>query len=210
MVLELERALKGLRRARPIFHSEADFQHALAWSFHEQYPAAKVRLEYKPFPDKPLYVDIWVNQGNATAAIELKYLTRKTEVTVDGELFALKQQSAQDTRRYDVLKDLERLESISSAIRGVVGYAVVLTNDQAYWQPSRNPETIDAAFRLHEGRVLTGTLAWNKRASAGTIKGRERPLTLTGSYTVTWQPYSKIESARNSEFRYHLHRIQLA
>ena len=36
--------------------------------------------------------------------------------------------------------------------------------------------SIDAAFRLHEGRVLAGTLRWAARAGAGTTKGRDTPL----------------------------------
>lgn len=53
-----------LLKERPVFHSEADFQHALAWSIHRVYPDAKIRLEYRPPSFGRHYVDLWVvNQG---------------------------------------------------------------------------------------------------------------------------------------------------
>ena len=42
-------------RDRPVFHSEADFQHALAWCIHEAIPDGGCRLEFKPFPANPIY-----------------------------------------------------------------------------------------------------------------------------------------------------------
>jgi hypothetical protein len=32
---------------RPLFHSEADFQHALAWRLQEQHRQISIRLEYR-------------------------------------------------------------------------------------------------------------------------------------------------------------------
>src|SRR6266567_4623533 len=65
-----------LAAERPIFHSEADFQHALAWLLHQRFPHAALRLEYRPFPDERFYLDIWVDIGTERLAIELKYPTR--------------------------------------------------------------------------------------------------------------------------------------
>jgi hypothetical protein len=44
-MLDLESTLTALAFERRIFHSEADFQHALAWKLHERHPDAKIRLE---------------------------------------------------------------------------------------------------------------------------------------------------------------------
>src|SRR5258708_23644305 len=38
------------------------------------------------------------------------------------------------------------------------GQVLVLSNDRSYWQPGSRTDTIDAEFRIHEDRVLTGTL----------------------------------------------------
>jgi hypothetical protein len=88
-VIDVSKILGQLAVERPIFHSEADFQHALAWKLHEVMSEARIRLEYRPFPGKPLYLDIWMGLQFA-AAIELKYATRKLLVEVGDEQFNLK------------------------------------------------------------------------------------------------------------------------
>ena len=42
------------------------------------------------------------------------------------------------------------------------GYAVLLTNEPSFWNPpgSARKSLNDAAFRLHEGREITGEMAW--------------------------------------------------
>jgi hypothetical protein len=65
---------------------------------------------------------------------------------------------------------------------------VVLTNDRSYWQPGSRPDTIDAAFRLHEGRVLTGSLAWAARRTRNN-RQTGRP-NLTSHYTCQWRDFS--------------------
>jgi hypothetical protein len=63
--------------------------------------------------------------------------------------------------RYDVLKDLCRLERLAAAHgKRFAGYAVFLTNDSRYWTVPRASTAADVAFRLHEGRTLCGELAW--------------------------------------------------
>ena len=37
--------LTALAKQRPILHSEADFQHAIAWKIHKRLPRASIRLE---------------------------------------------------------------------------------------------------------------------------------------------------------------------
>ena len=47
-------------------------------------------------------------------------------------------------------------------------------------------------------QVFSGSL----HASAGTMRGREEPITLTGYYTAAWGPYSSIGSMPGGEFRF--------
>ena len=68
------------------------------------------------------------------------------------ERFVLRDQGAQDIRRYDFLMDIQRLEDEVSEGRARQGFAILLTNDPSYWQPPRRDETVDAAFRIHDGR----------------------------------------------------------
>jgi len=44
LVIDLQACLTDLAQQRPLFQSEADFQHALAWQLHAMEPAARVRL----------------------------------------------------------------------------------------------------------------------------------------------------------------------
>ena len=45
MQIDIPKIMNELSKLRPIFHSEADFQHALAWEVHRCFPEAAIRLE---------------------------------------------------------------------------------------------------------------------------------------------------------------------
>ena len=101
-MFNIHEVMTELAKTRPIFHSEADFQFALAWQIREMMPDSQIRLEFKPFPDERMYLDIWLRDQET--AIELKYLPRKLEHKYDSEQFILKEQSAQDLGRHGFLK----------------------------------------------------------------------------------------------------------
>ncbi len=198
--------LTSLAKKRPIFHSEADFQHAFAWEIHQRLPHASIRLE-RPIPIRPspLHLDVWVKDKGRVSVSELKYKTRALRFEVGGEPFALKDQSAQDLYRYDFIKDVQRLERVVAHEKNTVGYAVLLTNDSAYWAGQTQRPTVDANFRLYEGRVLRGTLQWGAGAAEGTKRGREESLKLRGKYTVNWKEYPpapEMSDRRYGRFRY--------
>ena len=202
-MLDIHSLMEHLSQSRPIFHVEADFQHAFAWQIHEAMPDGSVRLEFKPFPDdnKRMYLDIWL--PSVGIAIELKYHTQGLDVTHNSERFSLAEHGAQPPRRYDFLTDVERLEyALDQYQPAKEGYAILLTNYPDHWNHPRNTNTIDAAFRLHEGRTITGRLAWSERAGAGTTKGREKALEIQGFYDLRWRDYSAFGNARNEQFRY--------
>lgn len=200
-MIDIGEVMNALSKNRPVFHSEADFQHALAWLLHRLVPESRLRLEYKPFPKQRFYLDIWVG-GESSVAVELKYLTRGLEVDIAGEHFELANQAAQDISRYDFLKDLVRLESVVAALPNTIGYAVLLTNDSAYWKHPLRDSSIDASFRIHEGRSLGGEHSWAGHAGQGTIAKREKILALTGSYSIAWQDYARVSSKPYGLFRY--------
>lgn len=199
-MMNVHALMNALAAERPVFHTEADFQHALAWLLHKMYPQAIVRLE-KPIASngRRQYLDVWFQNEEGIAAIELKYLTRALACTIAGESFALQNQGAQDISRYDVVKDVVRVEHLMAS--SITGYAIALTNDSAYWTPPTRP-TICDAFRLHEGRILTDTLHWGANAGAGTTRGRETPLTVVGTYPIRWRHYSTVAGCSYGEFRY--------
>lgn len=203
--LDLARTVASLASERPIFHSEADFQHALAWTIHDARASAVVRLELpREIGGHRAHVDIWIVETGERIALELKYLTRKVDAVVGGEHFRLRDQGAQDLGRYDVLKDLVRIEALVAAGEADRGYVIALTNDSSYWKaPTALSSPNYAAFRLVEGRDLGGALAWGPATGAGTMKGREAPIVLRASYQCKWTDYSDLGStARYGRFRY--------
>lgn len=192
-------ALQCLAAKRPVFHSEADFQHALAWQIQLDHPDARIRLETRPLPGRPVYLDMAVAVNGRRIAVELKYLVKAVLADIDGEHFELRPQSAQDVRRYDVIKDVCRLEEIVACGAADAGVMVALTNDPSYWSPGR-VGTVDAAFRLHEGQVLSGELGWAAHAGAGTTDKRTAMLAVAGTYPLAWCDYSDL-GGRAGRFR---------
>ena len=203
MSLDVAELMRCLASKRPIFHSEADFQHALAWELHKLFPDSDVRLELpRDASGESLHLDLWLAKPALGIAIELKYKTRALSVEVSGERFCLKDQSAQDQGRYGFLKDVERVERITANCLGASGYAILLSNDSSYWKPSKKNNAVDAAFRLHEDRSIEGTLAWASHASPGTMDSREEPIVLASNYRAHWYDYSRVDSSSYGAFRY--------
>ena len=148
--------LRILSRDRPVFHSEADFQHAFAWQLHMDYPDLRIRLEY-PFhrkDEKIDYVDIVAFDKDETTAFEMKYKTAPFFALLKEDLFYLKGHSAQDLGRYDFLKDIYRVEKYVTERKNWTGYAILLTNDSAYWNPTNRAESVCDQFRLTDQRLI--------------------------------------------------------
>jgi hypothetical protein len=195
--------MREIAASRPVFHSEADFQHTVAWHIHRRMPAASVLLE-RPYRalNKGLRLDLLVKSGDNSLAIELKYKTSKLRFDGPDDAYALKSQSAQDLGRYDYIKDIGRIEEIAASTPRCRGWAILLTNDPGYWQASRRTDTVDAGFRLSEGMKIGGELAWGAKASAGTTRGRTTAIALRAVYTASWSDYSKVSEHRSGMFRY--------
>jgi hypothetical protein len=185
----LDDALARLAVRRPVFHSEADFQFALAWQVRELDPEIEVRLE-TPFAEGA-HLDIEFRKHGRLTALELKYLTRPAVVEVAGETYRLRSR-ALDKRRYDVVKDVTRIEQYVAARPDANGAVVVLASDDALWRAPLETRraSSDAAYRIHEGAILSGELAWGPTAGPGSIRGREAVLRVLGEHTLGWRPYS--------------------
>lgn len=204
------KCLESVARERPIFHSEADFQHALAWHIQKTMPDCQVRLEFKPLQCENLYLDIWL--PNVEIAIELKYKTRelKHKTELDGEDFWLRDQAAHDCGRYDFLYDVSRLEMLvdNCSAKAKSGLAIFLTNDSRYWEYprflncTRYRTPNDCYFRIHEGKTIKGNLEWQKPYPDWEPTNRKEPICLRGAYSLSWREYSSLGKCEASQFRY--------
>jgi len=193
MQLNIPHLMTKLAEERPVFHSEADFQHAFAWVIRHEHQSAKIRLERRvelmnDKGPKPAYLDLWVDLEGTRTAIELKYQTADFHHETDGETFHLRNKGAEDNLGYDFLHDLERLERfVDQNGDHSAGHAILLSNERLWsYRPTATPRSKDA-FRLHEGRVVTGPQAWGKAVPP--TNSRHHPITLRGTYALTWQPY---------------------
>ena len=193
--------MRGLALNCPIFLSEAEFQHALALHVRDAMPGRQVCLEFPPFRDEKMSLDMWL--PDMGIAIELKYGTRKLEVERDGGVFPLGDQVSLPSLRYDFVKDVQRLEHVTDGYGPAdAGFAVLLTNDPSYWNPPRKEDPVDAEFRIHEGAVVGGKMGWSDTAKPGTKEGREDPIELSGCYECRWRDYLRLEGEKNVQFRY--------
>lgn len=202
MTLDIHGLMGGLAAKRPVFHSEADFQFALAWQIREA-KGLDVRLEFRPSAAKRMYLDIWVPEIGTP--LELKYRTRKLDMKCGGDAFALLNQGARDLGRYHFLRDVERLEHMPEDLPCANGgIAVLLTNDRSYWLPSREA-TIDTDFHIHEGRQLPPKVELSWAPGAKTGEGKP-PIVLRRPYRLKWRyygrPIDESASPPNRQFRY--------
>jgi len=181
------RLLAVLATSRPLFHSEADFQHAFARALWQADPDLDVRLEVRQLGPRPEYLDLLVLGPEVRTAIEFKYFTRRWQGTVNvgDEPYDLKGHAATDLARHGFVRDIERLERFGTATHQN-GLAIMLTNEPALWSRRGRTTTRDAAFRIHEDQVLAGALVWGN----GDYPAND--LTLAGTYTCVWQDYSRL------------------
>ena len=198
-MFDVHQLLRWLAAERPLFRSEKDFRSALAGRI--QKAGLDVRVSSRPFRRERRRFDLWLPKIGV--AVELRHKTRGLEVDCGGRSFALRTHGAEDRGRCEFLNDLARLERMSAEFPGVErGIAVLLTNDRRYWRPASKPNTVDAAFRLHEGRVVSGKLAWAKHTGPKTKEGMEDPIVLRSSYQLRWRDYGQPFPQTNGRFRY--------
>lgn len=188
-----------LREHRPVFHSEADLQHAFARVLWELAPQVQSRLEVgRTAAGRTERLDLLCIGPRARTSIEFKYWTRSWAGSVGPhhEAYALKNHGADDLARLNYISDIVRTERFCDG-PDHSGLALVVTNAPALWTPPgpRAKQSRDHEFRIHQGCTLSGTLRW----AEGTIPANTR--TLQGTYPLDWKPYSN-QPGNHGEFRY--------
>ena len=200
-------ALANLSRRRPLFHDEADLVRAFALTVHGLQPQFQMpRIEVKGVLPEKQKLDMLADFDGSRVAVEMKYVRAPIN---DGNPFQLKGEwywpsstsQPDDTIRFKFLKDIERLESVSEKYGDVQGYAVLITNKEALWNPPRGNNTHDRMFRIHE-RWIHGRLTWDKKTSPTTTGQTGKVVMIRGRYHIKWHHYSSIPGEKHDEFRY--------
>ena len=214
---DLSSLLDGLALSRPIFHSEADFQHELAFALRSE--NLYVRLEQpfdlqkrvKNYPNKCELDLLSIRESDKfRTAIELKYFRTSFSCEVDGEEFHLVNTWGTNLSRYDSWADFQRVQWLVDEGFASKGYSVVLTNASDAWQVnSETGNTYGKNFSLHQGRCYQRgeRLDWHRDPTEKSIGAKRlsgSPISIPNDGRCVWYPYSRLINAenRNTEFRY--------
>ena len=190
-------------------YQKKDLQLEMAWIIKDEYPNAKVRLEYCPYFNPNMHIDILVIIDNKWIPIELKYKTKGCSKVIDDETFILKNHGAKDVNSYLYLKDIHRIEDIQKNEKKLFqeGYTIFITNDLSYIKKPMKKDCYYKEFSLEDGIEKSGILKWDSKASAGTKKNCEESIKLNNKYPIKWQEYSKIDDTNTGTFMYLVNRI---
>lgn len=188
-----------------LFSNERQFQLEFASELKKMFD--NVYLELLDYSENGKnYVDIVVDVGNNKyVAIELKYTTRDMNLlykTTNREVYTFKQ-GAGDIRRFDYLKDVERLEKLekrnNSSVFGIVGakvikgFAIIMTNDNYHklnGKKRKNNQIMDTQYvqvALQENRKISV----NEQPLRITTSGyADKEINLKYDYTCHWYDYN--------------------
>jgi hypothetical protein len=176
-----------LQRPETALYSEASFQLSLGIELFKRF-GITARMEMK-IPNTGEYLDVYYVRRRKRIGIELKYKTTSTEDLG----FDYLHQGAQNNGRFDVLHDVQRLESFKRA--GVIdqGFGIFVTNDP-YYLSSIRAATAVAPFELSEGRIIPNKLQarW---------AGRTGAINLSGTHMVKWLAPKRLPAAGEASFR---------
>ena len=201
--------MNELAQLRPVFHSEADFQHELGCLLKSK--GHLVRLErpyYLAVPNfpNPIKVELDV-EVDGIVSIELKFKTTLCNTVVNGESFNLKDHSAPNLGRFDVVDDARRVRNLVDHGPHKFGFSVLLTNSQYYWANDAQ-NTMSASFDLTNGRVfqIGQMLNWTGDPRANSVSQKRlepyAPIAVQFNETSLWNEYSEIEGVVNGEFKF--------
>lgn len=179
-----------------LFSNERQFQLEFAWRLREK--GYTVLLEVLEDSAEKNYVDIVVElDENQYVAIELKYTTmqKKLDYHIGGKIIHTYSQGAGDERRYEYLKDIQRIEKLMNKknvfeqknAHVVKGYAIIMTNDGYSMKDGEDTKYKEIA--LNRNRKLP-----NKEMSFEVGKKNKSPIVLEGDYVCNWMEY-KLQNA---------------
>lgn len=187
-----------------VFFNEAHFQSTFTIDLNNEINSKDFQLilEYNP-NYKKYRVDLFVinKTTNEKTVIEFKYITDKTTVEIDNSLIInLKAQRAYNVRRYQIWKDISKIEELIDSGKCDDGYFIMITNADKLIQtvPKNN---IDKEFDISNGThpSKTGELYWSY-SSPKTEKRYPKKIPIRSQYKFNYFPYSGIKPF--SEFKY--------
>jgi hypothetical protein len=191
--------MRELAQVRPVFHSEADFQHELGFLLRSK--RHRVRLE-RPFKT-PLKFELDL-EVDGEIAIELKYKKARLKYTSDTELFDFISDGAFPDNRYKIINDAKRVRDLVDQKFHSEGFTIFLTNDKEYWC-SDAKNTIAEQFDFTEGRKFAKGTSLSLVDSKA--KKPKQQIDIRFNDIIEWQDYKndtnkELEKLNNGLFRF--------
>lgn len=182
--------MEELSKERRLFHSEANFQHALAYLIHQKCSYSQIRLEKEI---SEFYVDIIIHD-KITIGIELKYKTKKFNYSELGEEFNLKSVNAHNFGCLDCRKYIYRLETLRNSN--------FLTNDTNYFNKKNNSkQPIYENIKIYDNNKINKKVDWVGSSASKNLISKQNIPDLNNEYKCNWEKYSKCD---DKEFKYSL------
>jgi hypothetical protein len=199
----LEQITSAIEKRSEYFLRENDIQLYLANHFSNSKLFDKVFMEYHvpsiliqeyPWKDKnKIYIDIVLSKDSKYYPIEIKYKTRKQQLTYN--IFGQKNKNvflghhlAKNIGCYDFWKDVKRIELFERSFPAVKrGIVLFISNDLSYKNKPKNLKVGYANFSVYDGRIIPANefLKWNGKWKVA--KGRPNIRTIY-SYSINWKP----------------------
>lgn len=198
--MNLHTSIKNLSKRKPFIRSEKELLESLYHEIDHQ--------GYKCFKNSTLLgekVDLLIEDDNKGIYYAIHLRNKTAKLTYQDSV--LKNHGAQLQGRYDFLKDIECLEKLTHS-GSVIGYNILLTNDQSYWNKPKKINALDSAFHIYDDRIITGDLQWGDETALGTKINRTDSIHLKNTYTCTWNLYSSISNDKNGTFEYLLMEVK--
>lgn len=209
---ELNKVIKSLSLRRPVFHSEADFQHELAIELANNNYQVRLEVPREITINGTLVraeIDLLIHKENFMTAIELKYVKTKSTIEHCGEVFQLKETWLSNLSRFDCFADCQRIEAFVDASYANVGYSIFLTNKADAWEKDiSNKNNLAKFFTIHHDRNIDANVPidWypnqpTKKSVSARRLSPYSPIILKRQRTIEWNEYSIFESV-HQKFKY--------
>lgn len=204
---EIIECMESLKSKEMPFHSEADFQHKFAWEMHERHPNCSVHLEvphkhYKDGSKRKIHLDLLIDDAGKKIGLELKYKTAAFDYINKDVQFNLTSHGAQPISRYDIFKDVERLQNLISGKVLDNGYAIVLSNDKVLWSQRTKKNASGSDFLLTDKKA-NQNLTWKKGCKPGSIGShRAEDIKFLYPVKVEWESWHSFPHVGNKDFKY--------
>lgn len=197
---EIENVMLDFSNNGKVFFNEAHFQSEFTIKLSKRLSKLgnyNLTLEYSPnfrkYRADLLIADI---KSNEKIIIEFKYVVKKQLVKIANSNLNinLKSQGAYDVRRYQIWKDISKIEDLINNKKCSEGYFILLTNADNLINPLKC-SNISYYFDISNGShpLKAGTLYWNqncpKYKSGKTTKRYPNKISISKTYNFSYINY---------------------